>query len=302
MINILENEKDNLLCELGKLKELTENSDLNKLKENFEKSQTLIIELKNQLTADQANSLDEKEHLKNDVRELCNINKRLRKKIKDVSQKHQQLMHENHALLEVQSKSEQQTQIINEKIATELSLNKRLENELDIMKNNFHICSEQLHSYENLNRRMQQQLEDQKKAYEIQLKVLATELSQLQSNMKIMDESAQLKGPTVLSFEFIINELKAKISASNREIDCLSKELEKKSSLLSNNSLEKLNATITTLNSHINSLKAELSKASVEHHEFLHLQEEVKTLKESKLDLEQHKVEAQKAINEQILM
>ncbi|XP_047134486.1 putative leucine-rich repeat-containing protein DDB_G0290503 isoform X2 [Hydra vulgaris] len=298
-INMLENEKSILACELDELREQkTEEISLNQLKENNEKSQTLINELKNQLSVDQTNSHEEKDRLKNDVKELCNINKRLRKKIKDLSQKYQKIVDENHRLLEVQNKAEQQIQMLNDKLATELSCNKKLENELHIVKNEFNFCSEHLRSYENLNKHLQQQLDDQKKAYEIQLKVLASDLLQLQTNKT--NDSVQLNTSTVIGFEFIINELKAKILESKHEIDSLSKELEnlKKINLQNVNDLEQSKTTIIALNSEIFSLKADLSKKTI-NYDILRLQEEVKHFKESNQTLElQNNFEAQKITNE----
>ncbi|XP_065646774.1 putative leucine-rich repeat-containing protein DDB_G0290503 isoform X7 [Hydra vulgaris] len=296
-INMLENEKNILTCELDELREQkTEEISLNQLKENNEKSQTLINELKNQLSVDQTNSHEEKDRLKNDVKELCNINKRLRKKIKDLSQKYQKIVDENNRLIEIQNKAEQQVQMLNDKLATELSCNKKLENELHIVKNEFNFCSEHLRSYENLNKHLQQQLDDQKKAYEIQLKVLASDLLQLQTNKK--NDSVQLN--TSISFEFIINELKAKILESKHEIDSLSKELEnlKKLNLQNVNDLEQSKTTIIALNSEIFSLKADLSKKII-NYDILRLQEEVKHFKESNQALElQNNFEAQKITNE----
>lgn len=276
--------------------------DLKKLGENLQKMKDVdMIDLESKLSAASSNAQEEKKQLKRDVKELININDRLRNKLKDLTAAYEKLKTDKeNEQNNFQEKLHKCKQTINqlEDDAQKRSIKAcELEDQIQLLNDKANVNSELSEKYQSAqeeNLRLQGKIEEFVKVTEIQKSLMAPELQKLRSEvLKLTKENSVLK----------IQKLEIESDKDEKEelLNNLSDLKQRNKSLqdelrVQNTKFKHAQGELTRCKELINNLEKNLEEAThIEQDQLRKMQDEVSNLKKEKSALEKQWRDARNA-------
>lgn len=264
------------------------NVSLEKMMHDMSKADADIATLETQLNENVGNMSDEKKLLKKDMKELCNINERLRNKVKDVTKAYEKVKTEKELekndLFEELQKAKKAIRGLEEDILNRQRKNSKLEEEVELLQEKtegYSALSQKLHNVEKENDELQRRVEEYVEAEGTHNKMVLPELERLRSDIKVLtNEKNNLRSKQekqdYKNSEFVsVKQKLLEKTAANKKLQEELDKLEGKNTLLKED--------IKKLQSHLDSLNVEIESSYNNIHK---LKNELLGLEETKKQLE----------------